>query len=129
MVLFLVAVACFVAAEFVLGWWALPVVGLVLGLLAARQRHVGIRVGAAALIAWLALLAWTAQSGDLPAFYGSLAGSMQLPTIAVAGVTVLLPLLLGGLAARVGAGLRPGADLAAERGGPCPLLRTIVRFI
>jgi hypothetical protein len=115
MVLFLVAVVCLVAAEFVLGWWALPIVGLVLGVLAARQRHVGIRVGAAALIAWLALLAWTAQSGDLPAFYGALAASMQLPTMAVAGITVVLPLLLAGFAARLGAGLRPGADLAAER--------------
>lgn len=117
MLLFLVAVASFVAAEFVVGWWALPIVGLVLGVLAARQRHVGIRVGAAALIAWLALLAWTARFGDLPAFYASLAGAMQLPTIALAAVTVLLPLLLGGLSARLGAGLRPGADLAAERGG------------
>lgn len=117
MLVFIVAVACFVAAEFVLGWWALPIVGLVLGVLAARQRHVGIRVGAAALIAWLALLAWSAQSGDLPGFYGALARSMQLPTLAIAGVTVLLPLLLGGLSARVGAGLRPGADAAAEREG------------
>lgn len=117
MLLFVVAVVCFVAAEFVVGWWALPVVGVVLGLVSARERHVGVRVGAAALIAWLALLAWTAQSGDMPRFYGQLARSMTLPTNVVAGVTVLLPALLGGLAARFGAGLRPGADLAAERGG------------
>ena len=116
MLLFVVAVTCFVAAEFVMGWWALPVVGVVLGLAAARQRHVGIRVGAAALIAWLALLAWTAQSGDMPRFYAQLARSMTLPTNVVAAITLLLPTLLGGLAARFGAGLRPGADLAAERG-------------
>ena len=116
MVTFLAAFISFVAAEFVFGWWALPLVGLVVGVLAARERQVGTRVGIAALLAWLALLAWTAQSGDVPAFYGALAGSMRLPTPAVVGLTLAFPLLLGGLSARFGAGLRPGADLAAERG-------------
>ncbi|MCU0619182.1 MAG: hypothetical protein MUF40_04665 [Gemmatimonadaceae bacterium] len=116
MTTFLAALISFIAAEFVIGWWALPLVGLVFGVLAARERQVGTRVGIAALLAWLALLAWTAQSGDVPAFYGALAGSMGLPTAAVAGLTIAFPLLLGGLAARFGAGLRHGTDRAAERG-------------
>ncbi len=104
------AVALFVAAEFVIGWWALPVVGLVLGLIGSRRRGVVAIVGGAALTAWALLFAWTAIEGNLGNFMHALAASMKLKPALLLSVTAVLPALLAGTAARVGAGLRPEAS-------------------
>jgi hypothetical protein len=102
-----IAIVLFVAAEFVIGWWALPVVGLVLGLVGARRKSVGLMVGAAAMIAWALLFAWTASTGNLGSFMQQLAAAMrQKPGVLLSMITVL-PALLAGPAARLGAGLRP----------------------
>lgn len=105
---FAVAIILFIAAEFVLGWWALPVVGFVLGLVGARRKAVGAIAAAAALTAWIALYAWSAMRGhNLSGFMESLAISMQVtPGQLISAITVL-PALLAGPAARLGAGLRP----------------------
>ncbi|HYW49664.1 MAG TPA: hypothetical protein VE861_03610 [Gemmatimonadaceae bacterium] len=101
------AVILFIAAEFVIGWWALPVVGLLLGLIGARRRRVALTVAGAATTAWIALFAWTVTYGNLGSFMHALALSMKLPTAALVSVITLLPILLAGTAARLGAGMRP----------------------
>lgn len=112
-----IAVALFIAAEFVIGWWAIPLVGLVLGLVGARRPHVVILVGGAALTAWLLLFAWTAMQGNLGDFMHALAASMKLKPTLLLSVTALLPVLLAAPAARVGAGLRPEATATATWNG------------
>jgi hypothetical protein len=107
-----VAVILFVAAEFVMGWWALPLVGLVLGLVGARKPGVVLMVGSAALTAWALLFAWTAIQGNLVSFTIALAAAMKQKPNALFGLIAALPALLAGPAARLGAGLRPEA--AAE---------------
>jgi hypothetical protein len=102
-----VAVVLFVAAEFVLGWWALPVVGLVLGIVGARRNGVVLMVGAAALTAWALLFAWTALSCNLGNFMQQLALAMKQKPNALLALITALPALLAGPAARLGAGLRP----------------------
>lgn len=103
-----VAVILFIAAEFVLGWWALPVVGLILGLVGARRKAVGLQVAGAALTAWMILFAWSAlQGGNLPAFMDALAVSMKVKPGQLISAITALPALLAGPAARLGAGLRP----------------------
>ncbi len=104
------AIALFVAAEFVIGWWALPVVGLVLGLIGARRTGVVAIVGGAALTAWVLLFAWTMMEGNLGNFMHALAASMKLTPTLLLSVAAVLPALLAGTAARVGAGLRPEAS-------------------
>lgn len=102
-----VAIILFVAAEFLLGWWALPVVGLILGLIGARRKAIGITVAGAALAAWVILFAWTAMQGNLGTFMQALAGSMKVKPGQLFSVIAVLPALLAGPAARLGAALRP----------------------
>lgn len=113
----LVAVVLFVAAEFVLGWWALPVVGLILGLVGARRNGVVAIVAAAASTAWVALFAWNAIYGNLGSFMHALAGSMKLPFSALLSATGFLPVALAGAAARLGAGLRPEMQAGTSSNG------------
>ena len=105
--IYLVAVILFIAAEFVIGWWALPAVGFVLGLVAARRRGSLLLITGAALTAWAALFAWTATYGSLGGFMHALAASMKLQPTQLLGAVAVLPVLLAGCAARLGAGLRP----------------------
>jgi hypothetical protein len=112
-----IAVALFVAAEFVMGWWALPIVGLLLGLIGARRAGVVPMVGVAAVAAWALLFAWTAMHGNLGNFMHALAASMKLGPNLLLSVTAGLPVLLAALAARVGAGLRPEAAATTALNG------------
>ena len=102
-----VAVLLFVAAEFLLGWWALPVVGLILGLVGARRRAIGTTVALAALMAWVILFAWSATQGNVALFMQQLAASMKVKPGQFVLLLTALPALLAGPAARLGAGLRP----------------------
>ncbi len=102
----LLAVILFVAAEFLIGWWALPVVGFVLGVVGARRNHVGVQIAAAALTAWGLLFAWSAMHGDLRTFIESLALSMKLKPGQLFSALTALPALLAGPAAGLGSGLR-----------------------
>ena len=112
-----IAVALFVAAEFVIGWWALPAVGLILGLIGARRPGVVAMVGGAAFTAWALLFVWTALHGNLGNFMHALAASMKLTSSLLLSVTAIVPVLLAGTAARVGAGLRPEASAATALKG------------
>ncbi len=112
---FVLANLLFAAAEFLLGWWSLPVIGLILGLIGARRRLVSAQVGGAALLAWGVLFAWTATQGNLGTFMQALAVSMKLAPAQLLSATALLPLLLAGLAARLGAGMRPEAKESGQQ--------------
>ena len=101
------AILLFAAADFLVGWWSLPLIGLILGLIGARRRLVALQVALAAALAWALLLAWTAMQGNLGPFMQALALSMKLAPAQLLAATVFLPILLAGLAARLGAGMRP----------------------
>lgn len=112
---FVVAVVLFTAAEFVMGWWALPVVGLVLGLIGARRSGVVLMVGVAAMMAWGLLFVWTASQGNLGSFMVALAAAMKQEPNALLALIAAIPALLAIPAARLGAALRP------ESAGAAPL--------
>ena len=103
---FVVAVVLFVAAEFVIGWWALPLVGLVLGLIGARRNGVVLMVGGAALLSWGILFVWTATQGALGNFMVALAAAMKQKPNALLALIAAIPVLLATPAARLGAALR-----------------------
>jgi hypothetical protein len=113
---FAVAIVLFIAAEFLIGWWALPVVGLVLGVVGARRTAVGTTVAGAALLAWGILFAWDASQGNLGPFMQQLATSMKVKPGQLFSVITALPALLAGPAARLGAGLRPESAGKTEAG-------------
>jgi hypothetical protein len=107
---FVVAVVLFVAAEFVMGWWALPVVGLVLGIIGARRSGVVLMVAGAAVLAWGILFVWTASQGSLGTFMVALAAAMKQKPNVLLALVAAIPVLLAAPAARLGAALRPEAS-------------------
>jgi hypothetical protein len=107
-----VAVVLFVAAEFIIGWWALPVVGAILGVVGAHRKGAVPMIAGAAVLAWGVLFAWTATHGSLPAFLDSLAASMKLKPGHLLSAATAIPALLAGPAARLGAALRPAPQAA-----------------
>lgn len=110
-----VAVVLFVAAEFVIGWWALPVVGLVLGLVGARKPGITLIVGGAGLTAWGLLFAWTALTGShFVPFMLSLASSMKLKPVQLFTAISGIPALIAGPAARIGAAVRNAVQPVPE---------------
>lgn len=108
------AVVLFVAAEFVLGWLAIPVLALILGAVGAHRRRVTVTIAVAALLAWVILFAWTGVYGNLGGFMHALASSMTLAPVMLTSVALLLPVLLAWPAARLGAGLRPQSRAAGS---------------
>ena len=81
-----------------LGWWAVPIVAMLAGLLGCPA----LLTGAASATAWLAILAIDAAAGSVPRVAGVLAGVMGLPAVAIFALTLVLPALLGWSAASVG---------------------------
>lgn len=120
----IVAVVLFIAAEFVMGFWALPVVGAVLGLVGARRTGVVAIVTGAALVSWMVLYGWSATQGHLPSFVMSLAAAMKLKPGQLLSAATAIPALLAGPAAQLGATLRraiqPTTPVAAA--APAPVL-------
>ncbi len=116
------AVILFVAAEFLIGWWALPVVGFVLGVVGARRNFVGVQIAGAALAAWGLLFAWSAVHGELRTFLDALALSMKLEPGQLMAALTALPALLAGPAAGLGSGLRNLLQPVAE---PARTARTV----
>jgi hypothetical protein len=114
---FVVAVVLFVAAEFVIGWWALPLVALVLGLIGARRNGVVLMVGGAALLSWGLLFTWTSTQGNLGNFMVALAAAMKQKPNALLGLIAVIPALLATPAARLGAALRSESARTAPLNG------------
>ncbi len=94
-------VLAFAAATMVLGWWGVPAVGALWGLI--RNPPVIYRwraAAAAAAIAWAGLLA-VALVKDLGVVVGQLDGLLRLPALAIAVLTVVFPAFLAGSAAEL----------------------------
>ena len=84
----------------VAGWWALPVLGAVWGLINGGRRWVGSQTIAAGALAWGALLWWTATVGPFALLVSKTSAIMGLPPAVLFALTVLF----GGLAAGSAAG-------------------------
>lgn len=116
---FALAILLFAAADFLVGWWSLPLIGLILGLIGARRRLVALQVALAAVLAWALLFAWTAMQGNLGPFMQALALSMKLAPAQLLSATAFLPILLAGLAARLGAGMRrESVEMLPQKAAP-----------
>jgi hypothetical protein len=106
--LILLALA-FALGTSVLGWWAVPAVGAVWGLMNPAGRRVAFHAGVAAAIAWAALVLLPAVPGaPVLSFAGKLAATMQVPGWVLAAVEVLFPFALAWASATLGAAV-PGS--------------------
>lgn len=99
----LVAIASAIVTVW-LGWMAVPVVGLVYGLLDRRARARGSIAALGAVIGWLAILAEEAARGaDVRALASQVGAIMQMPAAGFAIVTLVFGAVLCGTGAVIGA--------------------------
>jgi len=82
------------AATILLGWWAVPIVACVGGLLLRPQAWDGARAALAAVVAWGAILGWTAATSPLAKLLHQLSSLMHLPGWALIAVTLVFPMFL-----------------------------------
>jgi hypothetical protein len=85
-----------------IGWWSVPVIALIAGLLNVRA----LVVGAGCAIAWALLLIVATMGASFGKLAAMLAGVMGLPAAALIAITILFPFILGWSAAAVGNALR-----------------------
>jgi hypothetical protein len=94
----------FALGTVLLGWWAVPAVAAVWGILERRTPRPGLTAAAAGAAAWGGYLAIMGLGGASVLDFGArLALSMQLPVWAPLTATLLLPALLGGTTASLAA--------------------------
>lgn len=103
---FAVLVAAFGFATTV-GWWTIPLVAALWGLLRPRQPRPGLSAAAAAGLAWVLWLGFDAVRGQgaLGVLATRLGGVMRLPVPALFLVTILFPALLAWSASALAGGL------------------------
>jgi hypothetical protein len=103
---FAVLVAAFALAA-KLGWWTVPLVGALWGLLRPRLPRPALSAAAAAGLAWVLWLGFDAVRGQgaLGVLATRLSGVMRLPVSALFLVAILFPALLAWSAAALGGGL------------------------
>ena len=90
-----------------LGWWAVPVLGLIYGIWRGAGRAVAV-AGGSAFGGWSLLMAWNWTAGPVWELSESLGAVMGLPGGALMLATALFPAMLASTAASVGAAVRRG---------------------
>lgn len=103
LILMTLALAAVMALKTVLlGWWAVPVLGLLFGVFAPARGAASGTAAMAGAAAWAFLLLAAAVRGDVAAVATQIGGIMMVPWYAVVTATLLFPALLGWSSARVG---------------------------
>lgn len=100
----IVLILAFAAFTTLLGWWAVLAVGGAWGLFANRRGAWRVAAGAAA-IAWAGLLA-AATIDALALLTSQLSGSLRVPGLIIAILTLVFPALLAGSFAELAAVVR-----------------------
>ena len=96
----LLLAAAFALGTWILGWWAVPLLGAAWGVM-QRGRPRFATAFAAAALAWTLLLAWNAAGGAMGGLVTTLGGIFMMPGAALLAVTVLYGALLAACAAQV----------------------------
>jgi hypothetical protein len=91
----------FIGATFVFGWWGVPLLGLTWGIVGRSTVRPALTAGSAAGLAWALILGWSATVGPVGALAGKLGGITSTSGAVFVGLTLLLPMALASLAARV----------------------------
>ena len=84
----------FALATALFGWWAVPALGGVWGVVARDEERPALRVCFAAGLGWVLLLAWTATQGPIFELARRAAGVMGTPSVALFALTVMFPMVL-----------------------------------
>jgi hypothetical protein len=97
---------CFAGATVAVGWWGVPIVGLIAGVWAVHRRAApagfSVLAAASAMAAWAALLLWTATQGPVITLATTLGHVAGVPAAALVVLTLCFAGLLAGSAALTG---------------------------
>jgi len=115
-----VAVAVMAGGTVLVGWWALPVLGVGWGVVENRSRYPGLLGALAGALAWAGLLAYAAVSVGIDQIAVITGGVLGVPAAASYALTIAFAALLAGSAATVGGALR-GIAARGPRTDPASL--------
>jgi hypothetical protein len=96
----------FALATAVLGWWAVPVLGVVWGAVATRGERPVRMAATAAALGWAILLVWGATQGPVHVVARRVGPVLMLPGWLFVALTLLFPALLAASATQVAVALR-----------------------
>ena len=91
----------FAIGTWILGWWSVPLFAAIAGGVARHVRHQGVAAGVAAMVAWGALLGWSASQGSVWSFSRIAGGAMGISGVALILVTLLFPTALAWLSTTI----------------------------
>ncbi len=103
----------FALATGIMGWWTVPALAALWGLLTPNEKHPELAAAAAAGLGWSLLLVWTATQGPIGELASRAAGVMGISSLALVGMAIAFSMALAWSAAVVG---RTGALGARGRG-------------
>jgi len=106
-VLLSVAVAL---ATTVVGWWAVPLMAAIWGLVSRADERPALTASLAAGLGWGLLLIWTAGAGPIRVLASRAAGVMGISVLTLVALTVLFPMALAWSAALLGEVTRNAVD-------------------
>ena len=106
MIFVLFVATAMIALTWVLGWWGILLVALIIGIVFHDHGGGGWRVGAAASVAWGALLVADVVAGPLARVGTLLGGVMGVPGVVLPLLTIVFPAALAWSAATIAAELR-----------------------
>lgn len=95
----------FALATWVIGWWAVPMLGLVWGWVARRTPRPVVTAGAAAALGWALLLIWIGLQGPVWSVAQRVGPILSLSGWLLVALTFIFPGVLAGAAAGVGSGI------------------------
>lgn len=90
----LLVTAAMAAATIGFGWWGVPVVGAIYGVLARHERSSALLSGIAGMLAWCALLLWISTRGPVGTLAATLGGVLSIRPVGVYALTLCFPGLL-----------------------------------
>lgn len=112
-------VAVAFAAATAIGWWAVPLAAAIFGAMTAHDRAGPVVAALGAIVAWGAILLWTATQGPVHTVAVTLGGILQTRPIAVYVLTLafagLLALCSAIVARAITRALAPKGELTATR--------------
>ncbi|MGD2134847.1 MAG: hypothetical protein PVF27_01755 [Gemmatimonadales bacterium] len=91
----------FALGTWVVGWWAVPVLGLVWGAIASRASHPSRTAGASATLGWAMLLLWLGTQGPVWYVAQRVGPVLALPGWLFLGLTLIFPGVMALAAAAV----------------------------
>jgi hypothetical protein len=89
------------AGTAVAGWWSVPLLAALWVRALPRRRTSVLSTAAGAVLGWALLLAWAASQGPVAVVARRVGGILQLPARGFIVLTLAVPALLAGTAARL----------------------------